>query len=51
MDRDLGPFREAVALLATIPGVAELTAEVVLSEIGPDEGCPVAAFTRRARVT
>ena len=36
VERDLGPFREAVALLATIPGVAELTAEVVLSEIGPD---------------
>ena len=36
VDRDLGPFREAVALLATIPGVGELTAEVVLSEIGRD---------------
>ncbi|HEU4906948.1 MAG TPA: IS110 family transposase [Solirubrobacterales bacterium] len=36
VERDLGPFRDAVALLATIPGVAELTAEVVLSEIGPD---------------
>lgn len=36
VDRDLGPFREAVALLVTIPGVAELTAEVVLSEIGLD---------------
>ena len=36
MERDLGPFREAVALLATIPGVGELTAEVVLSEIGLD---------------
>lgn len=36
VERDLGPFREAVALLVTIPGVAELTAEVVLSEIGLD---------------
>ena len=36
VERDLGPFREAVGLLATIPGVAELTAEVVLSEIGLD---------------
>lgn len=36
VDRDLGPFREAVALLATIPGVGELTAEVILSEIGLD---------------
>ena len=38
VERDLGPFREAVALLATIPGVGELTAEVVLSEIGLDMG-------------
>ena len=36
VDRDLDPFREAVGLLVTIPGVAELTAQVVLSEIGPD---------------
>src|SRR5688572_23275295 len=36
VERDLGPFREAVALLATIPGIGELTAEVVLSEIGLD---------------
>ena len=30
------PFREAVGLLATIPGVGELTAEIILSEIGLD---------------
>jgi transposase len=36
VDRDLDPFREAVGLLVTIPGVADLTAEVVLSEIGID---------------
>ena len=36
VERDLGPFREAVALLVTIPGVGDLTAQVVLSEIGLD---------------
>jgi transposase len=36
VERDLGPFREAVGLLVTIPGIAELTAQVVLSEIGLD---------------
>lgn len=36
VERDLGPFREAVGLLATIPGVSDLTARVILSEIGPD---------------
>jgi transposase len=37
VERDLGrPFREAVALLVTIPGIGDLTAEVVLSEIGLD---------------
>ena len=36
VERDLGPFRAAVGLLATIPGVGDLTAQVVLSEIGPD---------------
>ncbi len=34
VERDLGPFREAVELLATIPGVSDLTAQVILSEIG-----------------
>jgi transposase len=36
VDHDLGPFREAVGLLVTIPGVGDLTAEVILSEIGLD---------------
>jgi transposase len=36
VERDLGPFREAVGLLVTIPGVGELTAQVVLSQIGLD---------------
>ena len=36
VERDLGPFRDAAGLLATIPGVSDLTAQVILSEIGPD---------------
>ncbi len=36
VERDLDPFREAVGLLATIPGISDLTAQVILSEIGPD---------------
>ena len=36
VERDLGPFRGAVGLLVAIPGVADLTAQVVLSEIGLD---------------
>lgn len=36
VERDLGPFRDAVGLLATIPGVSDLTAQVILAEIGPD---------------
>ncbi|MGE7417637.1 IS110 family transposase [Methylobacterium tarhaniae] len=36
VERDLGPFREAVKVLVTIPGISDLTAQVILSEIGPD---------------
>ena len=36
MDRDLDPFRQAVRLLRTIPGVSDLTAQVIVSEIGTD---------------
>jgi len=36
VERDLGPFRDAVGLLRTIPGVSDLAAQVILSEIGPD---------------
>lgn len=36
VERGLTPFRDAVGLLATIPGVSDLTAQVILSEIGPD---------------
>lgn len=36
VDRDLEPFRHAVRLLRTIPGVSDLTAQVIVSEIGTD---------------
>jgi transposase len=36
VDRDLDPFRQAVRLLRTIPGLSDLTAQVVVSEIGTD---------------
>jgi transposase len=36
VDRDLAPFRQAVRLLRTIPGVSDLTAQVIVSEIGTD---------------
>jgi transposase len=36
VDRDLGPFRQAVRRLRTIPGVSDLTAQVIVSEIGTD---------------
>ena len=36
--RDLGPFRQAVQLLRSIPGVSDLTAQVIVSEIGADMG-------------
>ena len=32
----LAPFRDAVALLTSIPGVSELSAQVIVSEIGTD---------------
>jgi transposase len=38
VDRDLDPFRQAVRLLRTIPGVSDLTAQVIISEIGIDMG-------------
>ncbi len=38
VDRDLDPFRQAVRLLRTIPGVSDLTAQVIVSEIGIDMG-------------
>jgi transposase len=36
VDRDLDPFRDAVRLPRSIPGVSELTAQVIVSEIGID---------------
>ncbi|WP_162561232.1 transposase [Methylobacterium terrae] len=36
MESDLGPFGEAVKVQVTIPGIGDLTAQVILSEIGPD---------------
>jgi transposase len=38
VDRDLAPFRQAVRLLRTIPGVSDLSAQVIVSEIGTDMG-------------
>ena len=38
VDRDLDPFRQAVRLLRTIPGLSDLTAQVIVSEIGLDMG-------------
>jgi transposase len=36
VDRDLDLFRQAVRLLRTIPGLSDLTAQVIVSEIGLD---------------
>ncbi len=36
VDRGLDPFRQAVELLRSIPGVSDLTAQVIVSEIGTD---------------
>jgi transposase len=36
VDRELAPFRQAVQQLRTIPGVGDLTAQVIVSEIGLD---------------
>lgn len=38
VERDLAPFRQAVRQLRTIPGVSDLTARVIVSEIGTDMG-------------
>ena len=36
VERGLDPFRQAVSQLRTIPGVSDLTAQVIVSEIGTD---------------
>ena len=38
VNRELDPFRDAVRLLRSIPGVSDLTAQVIVSEIGIDMG-------------
>ena len=38
VERDLDPFRQRSGCCATIPGVGELTARVIVSEIGLDMG-------------
>ena len=40
-DAGLACFRDAVKQLSTIPGVSELSAQVILSEIGTDISCAV----------
>src|ERR687893_2527847 len=37
-ERDLDPFRDAVRLLRTVPGIGDLAAQVIVSEIGTDMG-------------
>jgi transposase len=36
VDRGLDPFRQAVRQLQTIPGISDLTAQIIISEIGTD---------------
>ena len=36
VDRELDPFRDAVRLLCSIPGISDLSAQVIVSEIGTD---------------
>src|SRR5487761_1974165 len=36
VERDLTPFRAAIRLLRSIPGISDLSAEVIVSEIGTD---------------
>ena len=38
VEADLEPFRAAVQLLCSIPGVSDLSAEVIVAEIGTDMG-------------
>jgi transposase len=38
VEADLGPFRAAVRLLSSIPGVSALSAEVIVAEIGTEMG-------------
>jgi transposase len=38
VERDLDPFRDAVRLLRTVPGVGDLAARAIVAEIGTDMG-------------
>jgi transposase len=38
VEADLEPFRAAIGLLTTIPGVSDLSARIILAEIGRDMG-------------
>ena len=38
VERDLDPFRDAVRLLRTIPGIGDLAAQTIVAEIGTDMG-------------
>jgi transposase len=38
VDANVEPFREAIEMLRTIPGLSSLSAEVIVSEIGIDRG-------------
>jgi transposase len=38
VEADLEPFRAAISLLTTIPGVSDLSARIILAEIGRDMG-------------
>ncbi|HET8647329.1 MAG TPA: IS110 family transposase [Vicinamibacteria bacterium] len=38
VERGLDPFREAVRLLRTVPGIGDLAAQAILAEIGTDMG-------------
>jgi len=44
VERDLDPFRDAVRLLRTVPGIGDLAARAIVAEIGSDMRCfPTAA--------
>src|SRR5215217_3281617 len=38
VERDLDPFRDAVRLLRTVPGIGDLAARAIVAEIGTDMG-------------
>jgi len=36
VDANVEPFRQAIAILSTIPGISTLSAEIIVAEIGLD---------------